>query len=159
MRGDADVDHYQVLGVPRDASAPAIRRAYRRLARRHHPDANPRPEGAGRFAQLAQSYEILIDPARRDDYDHTLAHHEAAGQSRRRRPATTAWGDARASGRHGILELSADEAEHVAHRPLALRDHRGRVIVLPAGIRDGDQLTLVHAGRSVVLTVRVRPRG
>jgi curved DNA-binding protein CbpA len=159
MRNEANADHYRVLGVARDATTPEIRQAYRRLARRHHPDANPEPGGAGRFAELAHAYEILIDPARRGAYDHALAHGEAAGGPRRAHPTPGERRDGYRSGRRGILELSADEAEHVAHRQLVLTDPRGGVIVLPAGIGDGDEITVVHRGGPAVLTVRVRRRG
>ncbi len=159
MRDDANADHYRVLGVPHDATTPEIRRAYRRLARRHHPDANPEPGGAGRFAELAHAYQILIDPARRGAYDHALARGDATGGPRQASPIPSGRRDRYRSGRRGILELSADEAEQVARQPLVLRDAQGGVIVLPAGLRDGDEITVVHAGRPVVLAIRMRTRG
>jgi molecular chaperone DnaJ len=63
-------DYYEVLGVPRSASADEIKRAYRRLAREHHPDANPEsPEDEARFKEVAQAYEVLSNPERRERYD------------------------------------------------------------------------------------------
>ncbi|QYG93702.1 molecular chaperone DnaJ [Iamia sp. SCSIO 61187] len=63
-------DLYAVLGVSRSATAEEIKKAYRRLARQHHPDANPDDPGAeARFKQVAQAYEVLSDPARRQRYD------------------------------------------------------------------------------------------
>jgi molecular chaperone DnaJ len=64
------MDFYVVLGVQREASAGEIKRAYRRLARRWHPDINPGDrEAAVRFRQVLDAYETLIDPDRRRRYD------------------------------------------------------------------------------------------
>lgn len=65
----AKVDHYAVLGVPRDASAEEIRSAYRKLARQHHPDVSAAPEAAERFKEISQAYQILSDPEKRQRYD------------------------------------------------------------------------------------------
>ncbi len=65
----ASADLYEVLGVARDASADEIKRAYRALARQHHPDANPDPAAEARFKEISQAYEILSDPDRRANYD------------------------------------------------------------------------------------------
>ncbi len=63
-------DLYETLGVSRHASAEEIKRAYRQLARRWHPDANPGDaEAERRFKQIAQAYEVLSDPQRRAQYD------------------------------------------------------------------------------------------
>lgn len=63
-------DHYATLGVSRDASSDEIKRAYRRLARQLHPDANPDdPEAAERFKDVTHAYEVLSDPAKRQRYD------------------------------------------------------------------------------------------
>lgn len=63
-------DHYKVLGVPRAATGEDVRRAYRRLARQYHPDANPDdPATEERFKEVQQAYEILSDPNKRREYD------------------------------------------------------------------------------------------
>jgi len=64
------MDLYIVLGIERDAAAEDIKRAYKRLARRYHPDINPGDRmAAAQFRQIADAYETLIDPERRRRYD------------------------------------------------------------------------------------------
>ena len=76
-------DPYELLGVSRKASADDIRRAYRGLARKHHPDANPDDPGAEeRFKELYQAYEVLSNPEKRRNYDERV---RAASQRNRQR--------------------------------------------------------------------------
>ena len=65
----AQRDLYDVLGVSRDATQDDIRKAYRRLAREHHPDVNEDPEAERRFKEINLAYQTLSDPARRRQYD------------------------------------------------------------------------------------------
>jgi curved DNA-binding protein len=62
-------DFYEVLGVPRDADATEIQRAYRTLARRHHPDVNRSPGAEERFKEITEAYDVLSDPESRQRYD------------------------------------------------------------------------------------------
>ena len=63
-------DHYEVLGVTRHATDDDIKRAYRDLARRYHPDSQPDdPEAEERFKEISVAYETLRDPERRRRYD------------------------------------------------------------------------------------------
>jgi molecular chaperone DnaJ len=62
-------DYYEVLGVPRDADAKAIKEAFRALALKHHPDRNKEPGAEERFKEIAAAYAVLSDPAKRREYD------------------------------------------------------------------------------------------
>jgi molecular chaperone DnaJ len=62
-------DHYELLGLARDASPEEIKRAFRRLARELHPDTNPDPAAEAQFKLVAQAYEVLSDPEKRERYD------------------------------------------------------------------------------------------
>jgi curved DNA-binding protein CbpA len=149
MTGGGRVDPYVELGVSRDASSEEIRRAYRQVARRHHPDVNQDPGGAERFAAAARAYEILSDPAARARYDNRFHRRVPIRRSSRPRPAV---------GWRAVLELTDREAAHLAHFPLTLTDAHGGRIVVPAGTGDGDQLMLRDRGELIVLRVRVHER-
>lgn len=70
MTGTDQKDYYKALGVKKSASADDIRKAYRRLARKHHPDVNPGDKAAeDKFKTIQQAYDILKDQKKRDMYD------------------------------------------------------------------------------------------
>lgn len=79
-------DLYATLGVARDADADAIRKAYRKLAKKYHPDLNPGDKAAEeRFKTIASANDLLSDPARRARYD--AGEIDASGEERRAQPS------------------------------------------------------------------------
>lgn len=62
-------DYYAALGVPRDADAETIKKAYRKLARQHHPDVSNEPGAEARFKEVAEAYATLKDADKRAEYD------------------------------------------------------------------------------------------
>ena len=63
-------DYYKTLGVARDAGQDEIKRAYRKLARKYHPDVNKAADAEKHFKELGEAYEVLKDPEKRTAYDH-----------------------------------------------------------------------------------------
>jgi len=75
-------DYYKVLGVERTASAGEIRKAYRRLAHKYHPDVSKEPNAEARFKEMQESYEVLKDPEKRAAYDQLGSQWKAGEQFR-----------------------------------------------------------------------------
>jgi len=66
----AFIDYYEILGIPKNASEDDIKKAYRKLARKHHPDLNPNDKEANKkFQQINEANEVLSDPEKRKKYD------------------------------------------------------------------------------------------
>jgi DnaJ domain len=144
----SDGDHYRVLGIPRHATTPEIRRAYRCLARQQHPDHNPQPGAAEGFRALADAYAVLNDPARRARYD------DAYPPVKPRRIPPTRPAHVRV---RGVLELSPYEAQLAATGRLTFTTPQGVMIALTTRVRDGDHIAWPVGSGMVILTVRVRP--
>ena len=168
-------DYYEVLGVPRDADPDAIRRAYRKLARKYHPDLNADPEAEERFKELGEAYEVLSDVDKRARYDRLgarwrEAEREAPEESFEDFFADQGFGDGthvefgedlfealfgsrggRAGGplrgrdREALLELSLEDALAGGRRRLTL-DGRDVNVNFPAGVRDGQLIRLAGQG-------------
>ena len=85
-------DHYTVLGVHRSASEEQIRKAYRDLAHKYHPNVNPGdPEAAKRFVEVQAAFEVLNDPEKRAAYNRTSISFNTLREPPSARPAARRW--------------------------------------------------------------------
>lgn len=75
-------DYYEIMGVARDASQDEIKRAYRKLARKFHPDVSKEADAEQRFKELGEAYEVLKDPEKRAAYDQLGADYKAGQEFR-----------------------------------------------------------------------------
>jgi curved DNA-binding protein len=168
-------DYYQVLGVPRDADQDTIRRSYRKLARKYHPDLNSDSDAEERFKELGEAYEVLSDAEKRERYDRLgarwrEAEREAPDESFEDFFAQEGFGGGthaefgddlfealfgaragRAAGplrgrdREALLELSLEDALAGGRRRLTL-DGREVNVNFPVGVRDGQRIRLAGQG-------------
>ncbi|GAA0644251.1 DnaJ C-terminal domain-containing protein [Kutzneria viridogrisea] len=179
-------DFYDTLGIARDASADDVQRAYRRLARRYHPDVNSDPGAEERFKEVSEAYQVLSDPEQRGRYDRFGVDFrrvaEDAGRSRRTSAARGFQGIDiedllsglfRGRGRvpgadqEAVLELSVEEAYRGGHRRLTLPNTDRRYdVMVPPGVVDGQRIRLAGQGGrgagdapagDLYLVVRIRP--
>ena len=169
-------DYYEVLGVPRDADQDTIRRSYRKLARKYHPDLNADSDAEERFKELGEAYEVLSDAEKRERYDRLgarwrkvereapeesfedfFAHQGFGGGTHVEfgedlfealfgARAGRTGGPLRGLDREALLELSLEDALAGGRRRLML-DGREVNVNFPAGVRDEQLIRL--AGRGV----------
>ncbi|KAL1481959.1 hypothetical protein MTO96_015204 [Rhipicephalus appendiculatus] len=82
----ADKDYYKLLGVSKNATEEDIKKAYRRLALRYHPDKNRAPGASERFKEITEAYTVLRDKKTREEYDRSV---EDGGKGEIRWPSRT----------------------------------------------------------------------
>lgn len=107
------VDYYKILGVPKNAGSDEIKKAYRKLARKHHPDVNPNDKEAHKkFQQINEANEVLMDPEKRKKYDQygenwQHADQYEAAQKQRRQQQSSPFGGGGSP--YGEYSFSGDE--------------------------------------------------
>jgi len=168
-------DPYQTLGVQRGDSDAAIRAAYRKLAKKYHPDLNQgKPEAAERFKAISAAYDILGDAEKRGRFDRGEIDAEGRETGAGRAPGggerhgnaqgdpfstafgpedlETLFGSSFGMGGRGrdmryTIAVSFVEAANGATRRVLLHDGRETDVHIPAGVRDGQVLRLKGMGR------------
>lgn len=169
-------DYYAALGVPRDADADTIKKAYRKLARQHHPDVSTEPGAEARFKEAAEAYATLRDTEKRAAYDSLGAHrpgddfrpppdwqrtYTAAGEGfsemdladllaslhRGQRRGPSHAGPVRGRDYEAALQLSLEDA------------HRGTTVSLDLEHEDGARTLAVTVPPGTVEGQRLRLRG
>lgn len=181
------LDFYSVLGVPTDAPEKEIRAAYRRLARKFHPDVNPgNKEAVERFKKINEAYEVLSDVKTRKDFDEYGPNWKHAGDLRkagvRQREANSIGADmgdmfdvfgggagnrwpggrVQQPAQELEVEVSLDEAFTGTTRLIHVERGRGRLsrleVKVPAGIGDGGRVRIrPDNSPEIELVVKVQP--
>ena len=169
-------DYYAALGVPRDADAEAIKKAYRKLARKHHPDVAKEAGAEARFKEVAEAYATLKDPEKRAAYDQLGA--RRPGEDFRPPPQ---WQSAFSGGDGAFADMDladilaamgrARQRPHGGAVPLRGRDyeasvrigleeaHRGTTVSMDVEHEDGARTLAVTVPPGVTEGQRLRLRG
>jgi curved DNA-binding protein len=180
-------DYYQILGLTRGAEAAEVKRAYRRLARKYHPDVSKEKNAEEKFKELQEAYEVLKDPEKRAAYDQ-LGRNYRPGQQFRPPPDwaqrfghsggarfseadgfsdffSSLFGmsgaEAEPEREAGYLDVTLEEVFAGAKRRVSLSENgRARLVdvQIPAGVADGQALRIPGGGQHTALIFRVRLR-
>src|ERR1700736_4954979 len=179
-------DYYEVLGVARGADADALKRAYRKLARKYHPDVSKEKNAESKFKELQEAYEVLRDPDKRAAYDQ-LGGDYRSGQQFRPPPDwsqrfghsggqrfsdvngfsdffSSLFGGAAGAPPEadaGHLDVTVEEAFAGTKRRVMLNEGgRGRAVdvQIPPGVSEGQSLRIPGIGGSASLIFRIRLR-
>jgi curved DNA-binding protein len=181
-------DYYEVLGVTRSAGSEEVKRAYRKLARKYHPDVSKERNAESRFKEVQEAYEVLRDPEKRAAYDQ-LGRDYRPGQQFRPPPDwaqrfghsggsqrfsdlngfsdffSTLFGGATGAPQPeadaGYLEVTVEEAFAGTRRRVMLNEHgrsRSVDVQIPPGVNDGQSLRVAGGGAGASLIFRVRLR-
>jgi curved DNA-binding protein len=173
-------DYYQIMGVTPEASAKDIKTAYRRLARKYHPDLNKAPDAEARFKQLGEAYEILKDPEKRKEYDQRRRYAEQPQpeftqgegfdsswfESLFTHPGARQRRSYPGADRQGTLRISLEDAYHGAVKTMQIPHSVELKVTIPAGIRSGQSIRLAGQGEpglgggpkgDLYLTIEIAP--
>src|ERR1700722_6183403 len=180
-------DYYEVLGVARGADADAVKRAYRKLARKYHPDVSKEKNAESKFKEVQEAYEVLRDTEKRAAYDQLGRDYRPGQQFRPPPDWSQRFGDSgsqRFSDLNGFsdffstlfggaagapppeadaghLDVTVEEAFAGTKRRVMLND-AGRTrsvdVQIPAGVGDGQSLRIAGTGGKASLIFRIRLR-
>jgi curved DNA-binding protein len=180
-------DYYEVLGVTRSAGADEVKRAYRKLARKYHPDVSKERNAENRFKEVQEAYEVLRDPEKRAAYDQ-LGRDYRPGQQFRPPPDwsqrfgqsgnqrfsdingfsdffSSLFGGAAGApppeADAGYLEVTVEEAFAGTKRRVMLNENgraRSVDVQIPSGVSEGQSLRIAGAGGGASLIFRIRLR-
>lgn len=180
-------DYYEVLGVTRDADAEGVKRAYRKLARKFHPDVSKEKNAENKFKEVQEAYEVLRDPEKRAAYDQ-LGRDYRPGQQFRPPPDWSQRfghsGSQRFSDLNGFsdffaslfggaaggpppeadaghLEVTVEEAYTGTKRRVSLNEggrSRSVDVQIPPGVGEGQSLRIAGSGGSASLIFRIKLR-
>lgn len=168
-------DYYKIMGLTQEATEQDIKMAYRKLARKYHPDISKEPNAEEKFKEMGEAYEVLKDPAKRAEYDQALKyqafnqeapHHTRYSSRHTQEPQFDAdlfeslFGHARyqqqpAPGEHyrGKISISLEEAFHGTSKHLQVPVDKAGVtslqtlkVKIPAGIKSEQQVRLAGLG-------------
>jgi curved DNA-binding protein len=180
-------DYYEILGVTRGADADEVKRAYRKLARKYHPDVSKEKNAETRFKEVQEAYEVLRDSEKRAAYDHLGRDYRTGQQFRPPQDWSQRFGNTgsqRFSDINGFsdffsslfggatgapppesdagqLEVTVEEAFAGTKRRVMMNDGgRARYVdvQIQAGVSEGQQLRIAGGGVNTSLIFRVRLR-
>ncbi|HTJ33224.1 MAG TPA: DnaJ C-terminal domain-containing protein [Dactylosporangium sp.] len=145
-------DPYEVLGVARGAGREEIQRAYRRLARRHHPDVSAEPGAEERFKEITAAYRVLADPKRRREYDASRRsrHQRYRGGNNEADLSGGLFRGTRGADARGELTIGVETVYTGGRHRVTLPGPAGRPrqydVAVPPGVVEGEKLRLPGQG-------------
>ena len=153
-------DYYEILGVGKTASQDEIKKAYRKLARKYHPDANPNdPKAEEKFKEVSSAYEVLSDAEKRKQYDAGPDALRAGPAGRRRLPGPREARPSAATGPTSSATCSAEAASVEAAAAETARAERGEDVSVSVKLSFDDALKGVTTKISVPQTVQCKTCG
>ena len=166
MAANTRRDYYTVLGVPRTASEKDLKTAYRKLARKHHPDVNPGDKRSeAQFKEIGEAYAVLSDPDKRKKYDRwghnweKIEQAQAAGASYAGRPGGRATYTSTGDGVPGGFNVESDDLGGLFEQLFGRSAGRTRVRSAPRKGADTEQpveITLEEAFNGTQRTFQLR---
>jgi curved DNA-binding protein len=180
-------DYYEILGVTRSSDADEVKRAYRKLARKYHPDVSKEKNAEDKFKEVQEAYEVLRDAEKRAAYDQ-LGRDFRNGQQFRPPPDwgqrfgqqggqrfsdlngfsdffSSLFGGAAGPAQHdadaGSLDVTVEEAFQGTKRRITLNEsghHRPVDVQIPAGVTEGQSLRVAGVGGRASLVFKIRLR-